>query len=187
MRMLVRIAFATGVARRRRRRCHREMCCFRLVVVVVLRFRRRLRMCVGRRWVFAFLQERDVTLDIVSDGPGFAGYSALRSQWSAAGGMPFVRSGWNSQSQIRIVDSVYRWVTRPRTQTVCPTRCPLQTTLNPTLSHSTQIQSLSHDPTYHNSTPSTSNFFPSSLNGSFPNVGHVSLTPLYRFASSHSP
>lgn len=58
--------------------------------------------------------------------------------------------------------------------------------------HFVLIQSIpfshpSHDPTYHNSTPNTSNFFPSSLNGSFPNVGHVSLTPLYKFASNHNP
>lgn len=45
----------------------------------------------------------------------------------------------------------------------------------------------SHDPMYHTSTPRTFHFLPSSLSGSFPNVGHVSLTPLLRLSSSHSP
>lgn len=36
----------------------------------------------------------------------------------------------------------------------------------------------SHDPTYQISTPMTSNLPPSSLNGSFPKVGQVALTPL---------
>ena len=37
------------------------------------------------------------------------------------------------------------------------------------------------------STPRISNFSPSSLSGSFPNVGHADDTPRSRLSSSHSP
>lgn len=42
-------------------------------------------------------------------------------------------------------------------------------------------------PMYHSSTPITSNFLPSSLNGSFPNVRQGLEMPLSRLSSSHSP
>lgn len=42
-------------------------------------------------------------------------------------------------------------------------------------------------PMYHNSTPITSNFLPSSLSGSFPNVRQELEMPLSRLSSSHSP
>ena len=45
----------------------------------------------------------------------------------------------------------------------------------------------SYTPMYHSSTPMTSNFLPSSLRGSLPNVGHVSETPFSRLSSSHRP
>lgn len=45
----------------------------------------------------------------------------------------------------------------------------------------------SHPPTHHTSTPTTSNFSPSSLNGSFPNVMQFPLTPRSSTPSSHSP
>lgn len=42
-------------------------------------------------------------------------------------------------------------------------------------------------PITHNSTPSTPNFSPSSLNGSFPNVSHRELRPASSESSSQSP
>ena len=53
--------------------------------------------------------------------------------------------------------------------------------------HALTLWSSNQAPTYHTSTSRTSNLDPSSLKGSLPNVGHVSLIPLSRVSSSHSP
>lgn len=42
-------------------------------------------------------------------------------------------------------------------------------------------------PKLQSSTPRTSNFSPSSLNSSFPNVRHLLLIPLSKLSSSHNP
>jgi hypothetical protein len=55
------------------------------------------------------------------------------------------------------------------------------------LSKHLQSAQLCIGPRVHSSTPMISNFSPSSLNGSFPNVGHELLTPFSNESSSHRP
>ncbi|KAJ8606416.1 hypothetical protein MRB53_040999 [Persea americana] len=90
-----------------------------------------------------------------------------------------------SASSLNAYDSVFgylRWYVMPSCQSffffyICK---------NLLYCHVVIVVGVCH-PMYHTSTPMTSNFLPSSLNGSLPNVGQVSEMPLSSESSSQRP